>query len=210
MNLSEEVFARIAKRTARANFETVRCPDQLVGFVTPSGVGKHCRLEPARDASPAVVLILESPHVAEFEDGRAVGPANGRTGENIKKHLLDVCPALAALRGEHALILVNAVQYQCSLGATPAEYRDLVFREAWASGGKEDFESRLRRIVRPGDVLINACTTGKGRPALRELVEQSVETALNRKSDHRMFHPATWGRLFNTARKYRTEISARW
>ena len=34
-----------------------------------------------------IVLILVSPHIKEFINGVAIGPAQGNTGENIEKYL---------------------------------------------------------------------------------------------------------------------------
>lgn len=105
---------------------------------------------------------------------------------------------------------MNAIQFQCSLGAIPARYRDAVFLEAWEAGAKEDFTRRLQTFYREGDFVINACTAGNTKPPLRELVERCVIAAAGRPSDLRTYHPATWGRISNTARKYGKPVKCDW
>ena len=101
-----------------------------------------------------MILILESPHKDEFKG--EPGPARGATGHAISSQLMNVI----GLRqfSDYGLILMNAIQYQCSLGKPTAKHRDTVFRRVWGSGGAEDFKDRLKTTYRPGDVIVNCCT----------------------------------------------------
>lgn len=78
----------------------------------------------------------------------AIGPACGSTGRNIKKYLPSVLfnylPAINETsrlitydlnkqiqNGDYCIALINAIQYQCSLGEDTLKYRDKIFSEMW-------------------------------------------------------------------------------
>lgn len=114
-----------------------------------------------------IAIVLESPHKDEFEknesgDFKALGPAIGATGCNI----LGYFPRLIYKHnsnsnssnieeGKYKVILVNPIQYQCSLGAETSLYRDDIFERMW-SYGKNCFKNRLT-VYKP-KVIINCCT----------------------------------------------------
>jgi hypothetical protein len=182
------------------------CPAQYVGLVSQvAGYQENDfpqRL-PASDrpaGQAAVIMILESPHTNEFTGNP--GPAKGRTGTRLREHLRDVLNAQQLNR--HALILINAIQHQCSLGAPTKLYRDEMFRQTWRAFGENDFRQRLTDICRPEDFLVNACTRGKTNvPAeeLRRMVEAVVLAVRPAGSDLRVNHPSTWHR--SAARHFR-------
>lgn len=170
------------------------CPDQYLGKLNeiigrtsfPLRVATSERIE-----QPCIVMVLESPHVDEFIG--TAGPAKGFTGDMIRNHLAE---ALRDLNLEgFGLILINAIQHQCSLGTDTSLYRDLIFRAVWAAGGREDFCSRLQSVVRPGDILMNCCTKGNDfetNVPLRSLVEASIGAMLPSITSIRRMHPASW------------------
>jgi hypothetical protein len=93
------------------------------------------------------------------------------------------------------LVLVNAIQHQCSLGMSTSEHRDKIFRAVWAQGGQENFVSRLRSVLRPGDVVMNCCTKGNDfelNTPLRSLVEASMRLHFPEIQTIRRMHPASW------------------
>jgi len=54
---------------------------------------------------------------------------------------------------------MNAVQYQCSLGVKPQEYRDKLWCELWFNyNKKDDFIKRLNHYH--PYIIVNACTIG--------------------------------------------------
>ena len=56
--------------------------------------------------------------------------------------------------------LVNAIQYQCSLGYPTEYYRDYVFLYYWERK-KQDFINRLKNIINSKTIgIINLCTKG--------------------------------------------------
>jgi hypothetical protein len=95
----------------------------------------------------------------------------------------------------HGLILVNAIQHQCSLGSDTKVYRDRIFRAVWASGGEPNFRNRIISLFRPSDVLVNCCTKGNDSEVnepLRNLVEMALQASLPAIASLRRTHPASW------------------
>lgn len=170
------------------------CPDQYLGSLNEifGRTGFPLRVATAeRTTQPCVVMVLESPHVDEFIG--TPGPAKGFTGDMIRNHLPDALRYLT-LEG-FGLILINAIQHQCSLGTDTSLYRDLIFRAVWAEGGREQFCSRLQSVVRSGDILMNCCTKGndfESNVPLRSLVEASIRDTLPSMASIRRMHPASW------------------
>lgn len=174
--------------------ETRVCPDQYLGLVREMAPGHpFVRRSPAhlRPDYPCVLVMLESPHVEEFVG--EPGPAKGPTGEMIKQYL----PTVLGLTNiqDHGLLLVNAIQNQCSLGTSTNVYRDRIFRAVWSNGGELDFRTRMVSLYRPGDVVVNCCTKGNDfevfRP-LRNLVESALRESLPNVVSMRRMHPASW------------------
>ena len=169
------------------------CPDQHVGsiddFVDGSADDFPLRNPVTRlDNSPCVVLVMESPHKDEFIG--EWGPAKGKTGVQIRRHIASVVRGLGGQLS--ALILVNAIQHQCSLGLATHHYRDMVFRSLWANGGAADFERRLTIVYRTGDMLLNCCTRSDPRNGLRQLVTAAIRNSLGEVPLHSGPHPYSW------------------
>lgn len=175
-------------------FENRACPDQFVGTLAEvcSRPTFPYRLPiERRTTNPCLILVLESPHIDEFID--APGPAKGFTGEMIRKHLSEAFDPTG--RFEYGLILLNAIQFQCSLGSNTAVYRDRIFRATWIQGGKENFQSRLQASYRQGDQVMNCCTKGNDfeiNPPLRSLVENAIRQVNPTIQTIKRIHPAAW------------------
>jgi hypothetical protein len=131
---------------------------------------------------------MESPHIAEFSN--SPGPAQGKTGVHIRKHITDIIVGLNANSSE--LILVNAIQYQCSLGRETHYHRDEVFRRFWKEYGRKDFEERLKQVYHAGDVLLNCCTGSHPIKGLRQLVTTAIQDSLGMVQLHSGPHPYSW------------------
>jgi len=175
-------------------FENRTCPDQFVGTLAEvcSRPTFPYRLPiDRRTANPCLILVLESPHIDEFID--TPGPAKGFTGEMIRKHLSEAYDLTGWL--EYGLILLNAIQFQCSLGSNTAVYRDRIFRATWIQGGRENFQSRLQASYRLGDQIMNCCTKGNDfeiNPPLRSLVENAIRQVNPTIQTIKRMHPAAW------------------
>lgn len=174
--------------------EVRECPDQYLGLIGDvDGQSEFAMRTPARGRplEACVILVLESPHVDEFID--MPGPAKGATGEMIRKHLTNSL-GLPGVK-DYGLLLVNAIQHQCSLGTSTLVYRDRIFRAVWANGGEVDFRSRIVSLFRPGDIVVNCCTKGNDFEIygpLRNLVESVLRGALPNVESVRRTHPASW------------------
>ncbi len=172
-------------------------PDQLVGQVTFNGnqyIFKNCCLDinnklnfcretitNKKKKNHVIIMILESPHKHEFDKNThtPIGPANGTTGRNIRKKINEcICNFISNSKNtnlidcfkmgeEFDLILMNAIQFQTSLGHSTKRrsskkiVRDDVFKGMWKHGGKEDFLKRLKKYMNlydQGGLILNLCT----------------------------------------------------
>ena len=192
MNFEQIVSSAVALQGRP--FEMRACPDQYLGVLTEiigntkfpmrEGVGK-------RPNSPCLIIVLESPHVDEFKD--EPGPAKGFTGEMIRKYLPAALgrPTVEGM----GLVLLNAVQYQCSLGSNTVVYRDRIFRAAWSQGGRKNFLARFQSVATHEDLVMNCCTKGNDfeiHTPLRSLVECAVRQKVPQVQTIRRMHPASW------------------
>ena len=157
----EEIAKAILLKKAAKPIEARCCPDQYVGliaqFLSSADFPERISVEKRPREIKCVVMILESPHIDEFSN--SLGPAKGQTGRLIRAYFLQVNGLSEYIN--HGLILMNAVQNQCSLGSPTDCYRDDVFVTAWQNGAKEYFVGRLNAIFQAGDVVVNCCTKGK-------------------------------------------------
>lgn len=195
------------------------CPDQDWGLVRELKVFKKIKnfnksdkrrpVNNRGDDEVRLIVVLESPHIDEFFeraaeklDSSEFGPAMGFTGGNLIK-----CLGQGCLSNRHwfpkgsniKLIVMNAVQYQCSRGVKTKECRDDVFCGIWnAAGGsgcgdsgEKDFKERFNKIYAPGDFVWNCCTKGNARVALRELVRRAIYENGAVKSYYAFHHPSS-------------------
>ena len=203
------------KKPATAVVHEIRCPDVYVGRLRdlplqpPTdhlGRWQFSDSAKARGARPdfeCVVMVLESPHVDEFDPTHCYTPwpANGSTGGALQRKAVQMSEILNVPL-DTGLVLFNAIPYQCSQGSAGKksewkERRDLVFSHSWAQDStKALFRARLRHWVRPGDVVVNACTAGlQSEPKLRDLVEAEMTGFFGSTvTRFRMHHPAGWRR----------------
>jgi len=170
----ETISKKITKaiRIGENKISDICCPDQIV-----------CELKTDRDKEISgcdfkswqrkevsdktekkrIVLILESPHTKEFKT--PIGPAKGKTGKNIGAKLGEVFkefkknPLISDTT--YDLILMNAIQFQCSMGLPPRFYRTIGFIGIWFDFGMKNFEKRLHDLnLNNNDIVINCCTIG--------------------------------------------------
>jgi len=140
-----------------------------------------------------IILILESPHIKEYQT-ETPRPAAGLTGTNIRELFNE---ALCKIKesGKFKLLIMNAIQYQCSLGVPTDSFRDEVFKRVWDKFGGVDFVKRLNSTYKKGDIVINACTKGKHKPYLRDLVDDAINRVLPPDTTYySVYHPSAWGK----------------
>lgn len=119
-----------------------------------------------------IVFILESPHKSEFKNGRPLEPL--KNGNQYFKCINDLISKSSNFKLDKAYIysiyLMNAIQFQCSLGLEPTYYRDYIFLYYWYNlNNKNDFENRLLSFCQSNyskiDYIINCVTIGDHKNA---------------------------------------------
>lgn len=159
----DEVIAIIEVKNATL---TIRRPKMF-----PSKfVGVDSYLKAQSHFQPPILLVTESPHIKEFEVGKVsdftsnhiitARPVNGVTGDNIMAYLVRLIDGLGILQldGYYPVIVINALQEQCSLGDNDTgKYRTRNFIRLWRTK-KSFLEQRLRKIH--PSVVICSCTVG--------------------------------------------------
>ncbi len=108
-------------------------------------------------------MILESPHKKELKT--PIGPAKGKTGENIGNYLNKVFKSYSSNplrpKTKYDLILLNAIQFQCSMGLPTDFFRTISFLGLWYQSGRSSFIERVSRLnFDKSDIVFNACTLG--------------------------------------------------
>lgn len=218
---NSNLFGNIVKEIQATNFIKLECPDQFVGrikvdissIILESGVNDfltrqniNYKNEIAQNSK--IVLILESPHKNEFIC--PFGPAKGKTGQNIRLLFSEVFKDYLP-SGTYDFYIVNAIQYQCSLGFSTKCFRDNVFAKSWECFGKTEFINRLSKLVSADDIVVNCCTAGKGKNKLRSLVKEALgEMQLKSKIILEFEHPSNWMREKNKAIKNNLIPNYKW
>lgn len=202
----------------------IRCGDQSVGLVSivcqkglkdfPKDSMDWISGTPYKPKSPnrRLVLVLESPHIEEFgvdANGllRAKGPAKGNTGVAIRSYLTRIMDDV----GDCELILLNAIQFRCSLGRdlnrkTSAgrknrRLKNLIFNELIR---KDEFannlEDRIRLVYRQDsdDIVMNAVSmnTSASCCVSRIIAKVSGCCACG------VGHPTGWSRSLANAKRF--------
>ncbi|POZ53865.1 hypothetical protein [Methylovulum psychrotolerans] len=185
----------------KSDIECRCCPYQVVGTVIRSKIRCFTRKDVSqRSNDPALILILESPHIDEFKVNPPE-PAKGWTVTNIKDYLYRFKSYLPT--NDRELILVNAIQYQCSLGVDTEVFRYDIFTDVWNDFGETNFIERFSSLLKEGDFVINACTQGnESGPFLRDLVETAIINVIGSGSDLHTFHPSCWHNEKHKSKKW--------
>lgn len=122
-----------------------------------------------------IVIVLESPHIDEYsyqyEDNNKkksdfIHPALGKTGINLQLYFPAICNWVLSTHYPKdknktwRIILMNSIQYQCSLGVNTLKYRDHMWLKLWFDNKcSEDFKKRIKEYN--PDVIFNFCTEGE-------------------------------------------------
>lgn len=131
------------------------------------------------------VVLLESPHIDEYlpvGQSYKTAPAWGSTGDRFNSCFIKVLnDNLKVISNKFSfsgnqdfdVYLVNAIQYQCSLGLSPLEpqLRDYVFQRLWnqqPNSFLQDLADRLN-IINP-DIIVNACTINLQRKCCNSIL----------------------------------------
>ncbi|SMG40634.1 hypothetical protein [Dethiosulfovibrio salsuginis] len=204
----EETVKRILDRYSEnidaPLFCDCKCEDQWISVEEENGGYKLKRYKKTskNKKEPVFILILESPHVAEFfllTEATSINkprPAKGKTGENIKNYFIKSMTIQMDKWGKCYIYLINAIQYQCSLGLTQnktnKKIKHDVFNKIWQEGGREKFKERLADVYKsiPSDspkYIVNACTSLDG--IKKDITSAAEETT--RETIFQRCHPSS-------------------
>ena len=126
-----------------------------------------------------IVIVLESPHKDEFKDSNFISPALGTTGRMLQTYFTD--ENLNKLLGKEYLcnnyrvILMNSIQYQCSLGAPTEKYCDCIWFTTWYNEGKDSFTNRIKSY--DPDIIINLSTKRKLTEEKVNIINQAINSS---------------------------------
>lgn len=209
--MNVECIKKILDDTKEPKGRNDCCPDQDWGLIREirsindfnhiERRSVNCR----NDGEVRLIVVLESPHIREY-DGKEgeFGPARGVSGKNLFKYLNQ-----EALPGKYIpdddsnlrLIVMNAVQYQCSQGVSTKRHRDNNFIRIWKKGvvnnsdvscdGENDFMCRFNDYYEPCDYVWNCCTRGNKSKELRDLVGDAILKINNKKNYFAFHHPSS-------------------
>lgn len=192
------------------------CPDNFIGTIVWDGEKswketlsfckeKRKELKEREDIKMVegyenIVIILESPHIEEYKDPKFRAPALGLTGCYLQNYFYEIIKLHLQKKHSYNVILMNAIQLQCSLGEEPKKFRDKLWCELWfEDGGKDNFIKRLGQYL--PNIIINACTLGehidsegkKKKPDLdflesigicKEMIKEQMENVNFESNDH--------------------------
>ena len=165
----------------------------------------------------AIILILESPHGDEYKRNNNqcvyLGPAMGSTKNNINNYLLSNLLKynrtndegtfsrlnfFSKLKsGKYNLVLLNAVQYQCSLNLNLEENTNVKIKEEIFNSFFKDPYVKQDFIKRINDcnpsIIINCCTGGeyKKNKGLQNQVQDILDTNFKNKKRLMGSHPSS-------------------
>ena len=159
---NDEVIAVIDATNASSDIRRTFCyTTHFVGLDTYH-LHKHKYNNP-------IVIVTESPHIDEFNKVNITDftsnvpvnarPVNGVTGQNIMQYLVGLLEneRVKLLPGSYPIIVINAIQKQCSLGLDTKISRTKNFIRLWPNG-KNNLSIRFTGIT--PTLVINACTIG--------------------------------------------------
>lgn len=179
------------------------CADQMVGAIRcfkdkkrfdftirePIECGK--RTPPLTPPTEQVVLvILESPHVDEFDNGSPIGPACGCTGCRIRKHFSQI---FGDEYDDCALVLLNAFRFQCSLGLSDVNLKNRIIRACKKEAVfKDNLKSRINDVMER--FLVRVFVNASGCVCEGFVDEVLNELEVEEKMVKRIRHPSRWNK----------------
>lgn len=149
---------------------------------------------------PIILIILESPHISEFNNNIPIGSMmNKKTIQKFNNKLMYLlqrsCIYNQILKNNYNVVIMNSVQYQCSLGAhlnnsTNKEIRDKNWVTCYTKNCKYDLKERIK-LVNP-KIVINLCT--KGFKNLQMILDRDLFDFCKKHNITYTYgsHPTTW------------------
>lgn len=158
-----------------------------------------------------LLLIIESPHKHEFNGEKANGPAFGAAGTRINNYLAKILEKEGGIELDNStydLLLINIIQYACSLEQNLKLIKNKMLKDSWNSSKKEfkkDFKNRLAKILQAAEanhknvLIINCCTSTIAgiKSSVTEIIKEIIKETLketNSVSIYSCHHPSTWNK----------------
>ena len=175
------------------------CPDQMVGKIRCFKDKKRCDFtirESIEYGTPSltppaervVLIILESPHIDEFDNGSPIGPACGCTGCRIRKYFSQI---FGVVYDDCALVLLNAFRFQCSLGLSDVNLKNRIIRACKKDTDfKDDLKRRINGVKERFSVQMFVNASGCVCEGFVDKVLNDLEVDKTRVKQIR--HPALW------------------
>ena len=207
------------------------CPDQLVASLEKDPLGKiqwvgkkslktkvsassKCELFERRDINKKfypendiLLLLIESPHKHEFNGEVANGPAFGAAGTRINNYLAGILEKgeIELDKSRYDLLLVNIIQYACSLGQDLKLIKNKMLKDSWNSDKndfKNDFKNRLTKILQTAKanqknvLIINCCTSTIAgiKSSVTEIIKETIKETNYVNEIYSCHHPSSWNK----------------
>lgn len=148
-------------------------------------------------ANPVIAVVLESPHKSEYNARIPLGPARGTTGRlfdsEFQRLFSNSVWSSHFFNATYDVILLNGVQFQCSLGHSlnniiNRQTRDNNWLDIFNNyGGNVDIVNRLNAL-NPA-LIINLCT--KGYSNLQMILDRQLNANFSCPYTYGT-HPSTW------------------
>ena len=175
-----------------------RCDDRVSLKIFKLKIGKSKpppllgKMKERNDKASTIIMILESPDVSEYKNASTPGataePARGRTGKEIRKHIVEQLMADNDFK-QWRLHLINPVQYSCSLGGLlSSRKKDDLFKSLFNGDIEKCFRNRLVAACGNRQHVVINCCTNIGRTQINKILRELGVRFLQ------MDHPSSWWR----------------
>lgn len=201
---------KIANKSKTKYAGNVKCEDAVWGKIKKGIISQYNRNDidgktfPQKKLSCKNVLIIvaESPHTAEykFHLGKIEykSPLH-RCDKRILKHLKALLGVWIDKKKNYDVILINAIQYQCSFGLPlwkcpkNQKQKNDVFRFSWhQENGEKDLLSRVTTLIKKKNevIILNACTKALKPECNASIFNKGNYSAAIKIYDEK--HPSKW------------------
>ena len=201
-SVSKSLLSKLDNLVKEFDFENIYtsfevCPDNYIGkingekFISAENrykayINGEKNLTYGKDNEENIVVILESPHKDEYRK-KLIAPALGETGDRLNAYLEKLLTNSLIARDGAQLFLINAIQYQCSLGFPTDCVRSYIFNYLFDQDKfKKDLKERID-IQNPKTIVI--ATTSFCRDKIKKWILNEYKDIPIYETDS---HPSVW------------------
>lgn len=199
------------KKIILLNYSSKICPNMIkwtisyekTGFQKPVPISdERVNSVNLKKYKKFIVVILESPHILEYFDNcgnirKTPSPLSGKSKDNFENFFSDCLNSnknIGADPGDiFAVIILNPVRYQASLGISPINnlVKEINWINLW-SKEKNNFLKTLKTIYKDNNkniILLNFATKGK-YICIKQIISEFLTD--NKYCFYSERHPASW------------------